>query len=55
MLQMSDEARELIANNTPAMILREKCIEAGMQTLRMDGLRVMFKGVSSFEEVMKYT
>jgi type IV pilus assembly protein PilB len=55
MLQMSDEARELIANNTPAMILREKCIEAGMQTLRTDGLRVMFNGVSTFEEVMKYT
>ena len=55
MLQMSDEARELIANNTPAMILREKCIESGMQTLRMDGLRVMFSGVSTFEEVMKYT
>ena len=55
MLQMSDEARELIANNTPAMILREKCIESGMQTLRVDGLRVMFDGVSTFEEVMKYT
>ena len=55
MLQMADETRELIANRTPALMLREKCVEHGMQTLRMDGLKVMFEGVSSFEEVMKYT
>ena len=55
MLQMDDEVRELIATNTPAMLLRQKCMETGMQTLRMDGLRVMFNGVSTFEEVMKYT
>ncbi len=55
MLQMTDEIRELIANKVPALILREKAIEFGMQTLRMDGLRVMFKGDSTFEEVMKYT
>ena len=55
MLQMDDEVRELIATNTPAMLLRQKCVETGMQTLRMDGLRVMFEGVSTFEEVMKYT
>jgi type IV pilus assembly protein PilB len=52
---MDDEVRELIATNTPAMLLRQKCVETGMQTLRMDGLRVMFEGVSTFEEVMKYT
>ena len=55
MLQMNDEIRELIANKEPALVLREKAIEFGMQTLRMDGLRVMFSGESSFEEVMKFT
>ncbi len=55
MLQMSDEVRELIANKVPALVLREKAMEFGMQTLRMDGLRVMFAGDSTFEEVMKYT
>ena len=55
MLKMEDTIRELIANRTPALMLREKCIEAGMQSLRMDGLRLMFEGVSSFEEVVKYT
>ena len=55
MLAMDDEVRELIATNTPALMLRQKCIEAGMQTLRMDGLKNMFGGVSTFEEVMKYS
>ena len=55
MLTMDDEVRELIATGTPALVLRQKCIEAGMQTLRMDGLRNMFAGVSTFEEVMKYS
>jgi type IV pilus assembly protein PilB len=55
MLQMTDEIRELIANNVPSLVLREKAMEFGMQTLRMDGLRVMFSGESTFEEVMKYT
>ncbi len=55
MLQMDDEVRELIATNTPALMLRQKCIETGMQTLRVDGLKNMFSGVSTFEEVMKYS
>ena len=55
MLQMNDEVRDLIANRTPALELRDRCVAAGMQSLRMDGLRLMFEGVSSFEEVMKYT
>ena len=55
MLTMDDEVRELIATNTPALMLRQKCIETGMQTLRLDGLRNMFAGVSTFEEVMKYS
>ena len=54
-LQINDEVRNLIADRTPALELRDKCQAAGMQTLRMDGLRLMFEGVSTFEEVMKYT
>ena len=54
-LVMNDEIRNLIADRTPALELRDKCVEAGMQTLRIDGLRLMFEGTSTFEEVMKYT
>ena len=54
-LVMNDEIRNLIADRTPALELRDKCVDAGMQTLRIDGLRLMFEGTSTFEEVMKYT
>jgi len=54
-LVMNDEVRNLIADRTPALELRDKCQAAGMQTLRMDGLRLMFAGTSTFEEIMKYT
>ena len=55
MLNVNDEIRELITNRAPGIQLRDKGVEHGMQTLRMDGLDVMFKGVSTFEEVMKST
>ena len=54
-LVMNDQIRNLIADRTPALELRDKCVDAGMQTLRIDGLRLMFEGTSTFEEVMKYT
>ena len=55
MLVMSDEVRELISQRAPGIVLRDKAMEHGMQTLRMDGLNLMFNGVTTFEEVMKYT
>ena len=55
MLMISDPIRAMINESAPGMVLREKAVELGMQTLRMDGLNLMFKGVSSFEQVMKYT
>ncbi len=55
MLVMSDEVRELISQRAPGIVLRDKAMEHGMQTLRMDGLNLMFSGVTTFEEVMKYT
>ena len=55
MLNVNEEIRELITNRAPGIQLRDKGVEHGMQTLRMDGLDVMFKGVSTFEEVMKST
>ena len=55
MLQMDEEIREMINNRAPGLALRDKGLEHGMQTLRMDGMNVMFDGVTTFEEVMKYT
>lgn len=55
MLVMNEEIREMINNRAAGMALRDKGLEHGMQTLRMDGMNVMFDGVTTFEEVMKYT
>ena len=37
------------------MVLRQKAIELGMITLRDDGLRSIFDGDTTIEEVVKYT
>ena len=55
MLVMDDEIREMINDRAPGIALRDKALEHGMQTLRMDGKNVMFDGSTTFEEVMKYT
>jgi type IV pilus assembly protein PilB len=55
MLTMNEEIREMINDRAPGLALRDKALEHGMQTLRMDGLNVMFDGVTTFEEVVKYT
>jgi len=37
------------------VVLRQKAIEMGMVTLRDDGLRNIFDGESTVEEILKYT
>jgi len=36
-------------------VVRQKAVEDGMITLREDGLRSIFTGDSSVEEILKYT
>ena len=55
MLNVDEEIRELINDRAPGIQLRDKGMEHGMVTLRIDGLDVMFRGITTFEEVMKYT
>ncbi len=40
---------------TARIVLRQKAIELGMTTLREDGLRNIYEGTTSLEEVLKYT
>ena len=35
--------------------LRQKAVEMGMITLREDGLRSIFEGDTTIEEIVKYT
>ena len=55
LLHVSDPIRELITERAPMVVLRQKAIELGMTTLREDGLRNIYDGTATIEEVLKYT
>jgi len=55
LLAVNDPIRELIVQRAPSLVLKQKAIELGMQTLREDGLRNIYDGETSIEEVLKYT
>lgn len=55
LLVMNDQVRELINERAPTVVLRQKAIELGMVSLREDGLRSIFEGDTTVEEVVKYT
>jgi type IV pilus assembly protein PilB len=55
LLKMTDPLRELINERAPSVVLKQKAVELGMVTLRQDGLRSMFAGDTTIEEVLKYT
>ena len=55
LLDINDPLRELITQKAPTLAIRQKAIELGMQTLREDGLRNIYDGVTTIEEVLKYT
>ncbi|PTY04460.1 pilus assembly protein PilB [Verrucomicrobia bacterium LW23] len=55
LLDVTEPIRELITNRAPSIVIRQKAIELGMVTLRSDGLRSIFDGDTSIEEVLKYT
>jgi type IV pilus assembly protein PilB len=55
LLRMSDELRELITRRAPTLVIRRNALEHGMRTLRDDGLRSIFAGATTVEEVIKYT
>ncbi|MFI3290458.1 MAG: ATPase, T2SS/T4P/T4SS family [Opitutales bacterium] len=55
LLLVNDALRQLITNRAPTLVLKQKAIELGMRTLRDDGLRAIFDGATTVEEVLKYT
>lgn len=52
---ISEAIRSLINERAPTVVLRQKSVELGMVTLREDGLRSIFDGDTTIEEVVKYT
>ncbi len=55
LLDMTDPLRELVTERAATVVLKQKAIELGMRTLREDGLRNIFDGNVTIEEVLKYT
>ena len=55
LMVINDELREMVANETPANILRERACELGMRLLREDGLLAIFNGETTVDEVVRYT
>ena len=55
LLVITDAIRNLINERAPTVVVRQKAVELGMITLRDDGLRNIYDGASTVEEVLKYT
>lgn len=55
LLEITDPIREQINLRAPSIVLKQKAVELGMTTLREDGLRSIFDGDTTIEEVLKYT
>lgn len=55
MIMVSDSIRDLVNNRAPTLQIRQKALEQGMRGLRDDGLRAIFDGNTTIEEVLKYT
>ncbi len=55
LMTVTDALRELITKKAPTLVLKQKAVEQGMRTLRDDGLRAIFDGLTTIDEVLKYT
>jgi type IV pilus assembly protein PilB len=55
LLNITDPIRELITARAPTVVIKQKAVELGMNTLREDGLRNIYLGSTTIEEVLKYT
>jgi type IV pilus assembly protein PilB len=55
LLIMTDDLRDLVANGASTDELRNACRRQGMQPLREAGLRAIYKGLTTIEEVIRET
>jgi type IV pilus assembly protein PilB len=55
LLDITDPIREMINQRAPSVVLKQKAVELGMMTLREDGLRSIYEGETTIEEILKYT
>ncbi|NBR87098.1 MAG: type II/IV secretion system protein [Verrucomicrobia bacterium] len=55
LLEVNDAVRTMINERVPSIVMRQRVIEMGMATIRADGMRLIFDGKTTVEEVTKYT
>ncbi len=55
LLVMNDDLRDLVANGASTDELRNACKRQGMQSLRESGLRAIYKGITTIDEVVRET
>ncbi len=52
LMRLGHELRDAIFHNKPTHVLRELAVKGGMHTLLMDGVRKVFAGLTTVEEVL---
>jgi type IV pilus assembly protein PilB len=52
---MNDELRDMVTNGSSTDQMRESCRKAGMQTLREAGLKAIFSGATTIDEIVRET
>jgi type IV pilus assembly protein PilB len=55
LITMNDDLRDLISEGASTDALRQACRQQGMTTLRESGLKAMFKGTTTIDEVVRET
>jgi type IV pilus assembly protein PilB len=53
-LRMDEAIRELVLQRAPAPAIQRLAVASGMETLRAAGLRAVFDGLTTLEEVRRY-
>ncbi len=54
-MTFNDEIRELIMNDASSNVLREAARKSGMKLLRENGLELIYKGITTIDEVVRET
>jgi len=55
LVPINDELRDLISTGVSTDELRKHCRQQGMETLREAGLKALFSGMTTIEEVVRET
>ncbi|MGB0590868.1 MAG: type II secretion system ATPase GspE [Myxococcota bacterium] len=55
LLQVDDDIRSLVMQNTASSIIKRRAVELGMHTLRDDGVAKVLSGHTTMDEIMRVT